>query len=44
MSKTILLNTDFKDDICWMEELAAGQPITSREKRHVSAVRLWADG
>jgi hypothetical protein len=25
MSKTVLLNTDFKDDICWMEELAAVQ-------------------
>ena len=42
--RTIGLDQEFKKDIYNMETLAQQQKVTSSERKHVSAVTLWAEG
>jgi hypothetical protein len=42
--RTIGLDQESKKDIYNMETLAQQQKVTSNERKHVSAVTLWAEG
>lgn len=42
--RTIGLDQEFKKDIYNMETLAQQQKVTGSERKHVSAVTLWAEG
>ncbi|XP_033731428.1 tetratricopeptide repeat protein 38-like [Pecten maximus] len=42
--RTIRLDQEFDKDIKRMVSLAESNGITDRERKHVNAVRLWAEG
>ncbi|CAC5417417.1 Tetratricopeptide repeat protein 38 [Mytilus coruscus] len=44
LCKNIYANEELREDIKCMVDKATKQCITTREKKHVSAVKLWAEG
>lgn len=44
LSTNMELNSEFRETINYMLDIAKKQAISDREKKHVSAVALWAEG
>lgn len=42
--RTIDLDPEFKNEIYSLEKIALQQKVSPRERKHVSAVKLWAEG
>lgn len=42
--RTIDLDPEFKNEIYSLEKIAEQQKVSQRERKHVSAVKLWAEG